>query len=164
MGYYVKADYSGYYVGDKIASTDVAVTERPYPTCSWNGSAWVYDLVVTRISVKNRYSRDMESDILLALSESSNPNNTHSMIGGGYLFADLAAYTDSSANNCPFIDGYRAITGETKANAYTSLTGYGDVAAAVYGKCIAQRRLDYADIDAATTGPDIIAITYSRPF
>jgi len=164
MGFYVKSDYSGYYEGDKRLSTDISVTVRPYPTCDWDGAAWVYDLAETRIYVKNLYSRDMEKDILLALSESSNPNNTHSMIGGGYLFADLAAYADDITNNCPFVDGYRAITGETKADAVTSLTGYGDVAAAVYGKCIAQRRLDYDAMDAAATGPAIITITYSRPF
>jgi hypothetical protein len=130
----------------------------------WTAGAWVYDLAETRIYVKNIYNRAMESDILLALSESANPNNTHSMIAGGYLFADLAAYADDITNNCPFVDGYRAITGETKADAITSLTGYGDIAAAVYGKCIAQRRLDYDDMDAAVTGPDIIAITYVRPF
>jgi hypothetical protein len=164
MGYYVRSDYSGYYEGDKEYDSDISVTERPFVTCSWDGAAWVYDLVATRKRVKNIYSRAMEEDILSALSASSNPNNTHSIIGGAYLFADLAAYADNIANNCPFIDGYRAITGETKADAVTSLTGFGDVAAQVYGKCIAQLRLDYADIDAAVTGADIIAITYVRPF
>jgi hypothetical protein len=163
MGYYIDTSLN-YYEGDRRSSTDTAVDQRPYPTMDWSGSAWVYDLARTRIYVKNIYSRAMESDILLALGESADPNNTHSMIGGGYLFADLAAYTDNAANNCPFIDGYRAITGESKAAAYASLTGYGDIAASVYGKCIAQRRLDYADMDAAATGPDIIAITYVRPF
>lgn len=164
MGYFVKSDYSGYYEGYQRDSTDIAVTQQPYNTCTWDGAAWVYDLAETRLSVKNTYTSDMENDILAALSESSNPSNTHSVIGGVFLMADLAAYADDITNNCPFIDGYRTITGETKADAVTSLTGYADVAAQVYGKCIAQQRIDYAAIDAAATGPDITAITYVRPF
>ena len=164
MGYYVTASFSGYYVGDKQLPTDIAVTERPHSVCTWDGSAWVYDLAVTRLYAKNAYSNAMQSDILFALSESSNPNNTQSIMGGAFMRSDLVAYAANPDNNCPFIDGYRSITGETKAAAYASLATFPDVAAAVYGKCIAQWRLDYAAIDAATTGPDILAITYSRPF
>ncbi len=163
MGYWLDASLN-YYEGAQRSSADTAVDQRPFPTMDWTAGAWVYDLPDTRIYVKNTYNRAMEADITSALSESSNPNNIQSIIGGAFLMADIAAYTDNAANNCPFIDGYRAISGESKAAAFASLTGYADVVAAVYGKCIAQRRADYADIDAATTGPDIRAIVYVRPF
>ena len=163
MGYWLTSGLD-YYEGDRRSSSDTAVDQRPYPTMDWSGSAWVYDLPATRIYTKNIYTRAMEADILAALSESSNPNNTQSIMGGAFMRSDLVAYAANPANNCPFIDGYRSITGETKAAAYASLATFPDVAAAVYGKCIAQWRLDYAAIDAATTGPDIIAIVYVRPF
>ncbi len=164
MGYYVKSDYSGYYVGDKRDSSDLTVTERPYPTCSWDGAAWVYDLAETRIMAKSLYTAAMTADLSSAMSTSGNPVDMMTTIGYGFMRTDLVAYGDNAANNCPFIDGYRVITGQTKADCVTSILNDADLAAALLGKVLARRDTDYDLIDAAATGPDIIAIVYVRPF
>lgn len=164
MGYYVRSDYSNYYVGDKINSTDIAVTERPYSTCAWDGAAWVYDLAATRIIAKNIYTNDMSADIALAMSESADPIDTMSIIALAFMRADVAAYADNVAQNCPFIDGYRTITGETKAACAATVATQSDLIAGVLGAVLAQRNADYALMDAAATGAAIIAVTYSRPF
>jgi len=165
MGYYVKADYSGYYEGDIIRSTDISVTQRPYYTCNWDGSAWVYDLAETRIRSKATYNSDLNNDIISLITNESNPSSF--FIGMMYLalFADAVTYTDNSANNSPFYDGYLAVSGlANKAAVNTAIKNNYDIFGGVLGRLAAQRDIDYALIDAATTGPDIVAIVYVRPF
>jgi len=164
MGYYVKSDYSGYYEGDKQTSTDVSVTQRPYPTCSWDGAAWVYDLDETRIRAKQDYTTAMTADLSTVMETGVNPVDMMTVIGYSFMRSDLVAYGDNAANNCPFIDGYRAITGATKADCVTDILNDADLAAGLLGKVLARRATDYDLIDAAATGAAIIAIVYVRPF
>jgi len=165
MAYWVSSDYSGYYIGDKQQSTDIEVTKRPYPTCYWDGSAWVYDLAETRIRSKATYNSDLNTDIISLISNESNPSSF--FIGMMYLalFADAVSYADNSANNSPFYDGYLAVSGlANKAAVNTAIKNNYDIFGGVLGRLAAQRDIDYALIDAATTGPDIVAIVYVRPF
>jgi hypothetical protein len=98
-------------------------------------------------------------------SDYENMGNTglFDTIASCMMLIDIATYTDNAANNCPFNEGFRTITGQTKANAIASLTGDADFGAGVIGKMYANKVADFADMDAAATGPDILAITYARP-
>ena len=158
------SDYSGYYEGDKRLQSDVSVTRRPYPTCSWDGAAWAYDLSATRIRAKHNYTNAMTADLYIAMDTGTNPVDIITTIGYGFMRTDLVAYGDNTANNCPFIDGYRVITGQTKSDCVTGMLNDADLAAALLGKILARRDADYDLIDAAATGQDIIAIVYVRPF
>jgi hypothetical protein len=163
MGYYIDGS-SNYYEGDKRSPSDTAVDQRPYPTMDWTAGAWVYDLAATRIMAKQVYTVAMTADLSSAIATGTNPVDMLTTIGYAFMRADLVAYADNAANNCPFIDGYRAITGDTKANCVTDILNDADLAAGLLGKVLARRATDYNLIDAAATGPDIIAIVYVRPF
>ena len=163
MGYYIDGS-SNYYEGDKRSPSDTAVDQRPYPTCDWTAGAWVYDLPATRIMTKQVYTTAMTADLASAMATGSNPVDMLTTIGYAFMRADLVAYGDNVANNCPFIDGYRVITGDTKADCVTDILNDADLASALLGKLLARRDLDYNLIDAAVTGPDITAIVYVRPF
>lgn len=163
MGYYIDGS-SNYYEGDKREPSDTAVTQRPFYTCTWDGSAWSYDLAATRKAAKNIYTTAMAVDISLAMSQSSDPIDVMSIIALAFMRADVAAYADNVAQNCPFIDGYRTITGETKAACAATVATQADLIAGVLGVVLAQRNADYALMDAAVSGPAILAIVYVRPF
>ena len=163
MGYYIDGS-SNYYEGDKRSPSDTAVDQRPYPTCDWTAGAWVYDLPATRIMTKQVYTTAMTADLASAMATGSNPVDMLTTIGYAFMRADLVAYGDNVANNCPFIDGYRVITGDTKADCVTDILNDAHLASALLGKLLARRDLDYNLIDAAVTGPDITAIVYVRPF
>lgn len=163
MGYYIDGS-SNYYEGDKRSPSDTAVDQRPYPTCDWTAGAWVYDLPATRIMTKQVYTTAMTADLASAMATGSNPVDMLTTIGYAFMRADLVAYGDNVANNCPFIDGYRVITGDTKADCVTDILNDADLASTLLGKLLARRDLDYNLIDAAVTGPDITAIVYVRPF
>lgn len=163
MGYYIDGS-SYYYEGDKRSPSDTAVDQRPYPTCDWTAGAWVYDLPATRIMTKQVYTTAMTADLASAMATGSNPVDMLTTIGYAFMRADLVAYGDNVANNCPFIDGYRVITGDTKADCVTDILNDADLAADLLGKLLARRNEDYNLIDAAVTGPDITAIVYVRPF
>jgi len=163
MGYYIDGS-SNYYEGDKRSPSDTAVDQRPYPTMDWTAGAWVYDLAATRIMAKQVYTTAMTADLASAMATGTNPVDMLTTIGYAFMRADLVAYADNAANNCPFIDGYRVITGDTKADCVTDILNDADLAAALLGKLLARRNEDYNLIDAAATGPDITAIVYVRPF
>ena len=163
MGYYIDGS-SNYYEGDKRSPSDTAVTQRPFYTCTWGGASWSYDLAATRIAAKNIYTTAMATDISLAMSESADPIDTMSIIALAFMRVDVAAYADNVAQNCPFIDGYRTITGETKAACAATVATQADLIAGVLGVVLAQRNEDYALMDAAVSGPAILAIVYVRPF
>lgn len=163
MGYYIDGS-SNYYEGDKRDPSDTAVTQRPFYTCDWDGAAWVYDLAETRIAAKNIYTRDMAKDIENAMAITSDPIDIMSIIALAFMRVDVAAYADNVAQNCPFIDGYRTITGETKAACAATVETQADLIAGVLGVVLAQRNEDYALMDAAVSGPAILAIVYVRLF
>ena len=165
MGYYVTPapDYN-YYEGDQLSSSDTAVSQRPHSTCSWDGAAWVYDLAETRIVAKQTYNSAMQEDFDIALSASSDPVLPVSIYGYLSMMTDLVSYTDNSANNVPFIDGWLAEKGSgTKADVVADITGDADFGIAALGKIMFCRKRDFALIDAAATGPDILAIVYVSP-
>lgn len=163
MGYYVKSDYSGYYEGDKRLSTDVSVTQRPYYTCSWDGAAWVYDLTATRNAAIKQWNQDCSVDFQSALAEDGLDLTFASFYLA--LFADAVSYTDNAANNTPFYDGYLVASGlANKAAVHAAIKNDWDLAAYIIGKIMAARDIAIDDINAAATGPDILAVTYSRPF
>jgi len=164
-GFWVTAapDYD-YYEGDQQSSTDIAVTQRPYFTCSWDGAAWVYDLAATQISAKQVYAIAMEDDFLSVLSAGSDPVMPTSIYGYLSMMTDLVSYTDNSANNTPFIDGWLAEKGSgTRADVVTDITGDADTGVAALGKMMFCRKRDFALIDAAATGPDALAVVYVSP-
>jgi hypothetical protein len=164
MAYWVKADYSGYYIGDQQLSTDVEVTERPYDTCTWDGAAWVYDLAATKIAAKNTYSLAMNDDFNAVLYSSSDPVTPVSIYGYLAMMTDLASYTDNTANNVPFIDGWLFEKGSgTKADVVTEITGDADIGIYALGRLMFCRKRDFALIDAAATGPDALAVVYTSP-
>ena len=164
MGYYLDGS-SNYYEGDKRASTDTEVTQRPYYTCTWNAglSAWEYDLAATRIANKRVWNKAASDDIQAAFDD----DGITLQIALLYIamFIDAVTYTDNAANNSPFYDGYLAESGlANKAAVHAAIKNDYDLAGVVFGKVFALRDADFALMDAAATGPDILAITYSRPF
>lgn len=165
MGYYVRSDYSNYYVGDQIDSTDIAVTERPYPTCDWDGAAWVYDIPETRIAAKRTYNVALETDVNDVSSLSTDYPTSFLRVLFLSMFTDAVSYTDNSANNTPFYTGYLATSGlANKAAVHAAIKNDYDFIGEIFGKLMARRNADFALIDAAATGADIIAIVYVRPF
>jgi hypothetical protein len=165
MGYWVTAapDYD-YYEGDQQSSTDIAVTERPYYTCTWDGAAWVYDLAATKSAAKMTYSIAMNDDFNAALYSSGDPVTQVCIYGYLAMITDLVSYTDNVANNVPFIDGWLAEKGSgTKADVVSDITGDADIGMASLGKIMYCRKRDFALIDAAATGPDALAVVYVSP-
>lgn len=163
MGYYVRSDYTGYYEGDRQDSSDISVTIRPYPTCTWDGAAWVYDLAETRIAAIKKWNVDCAEDFRSAIAA----DGLDLTFATFYLalFADAVSYTDNSANNTPFYDGYLVASGlANKAAVHAAIKNDWDLAAYIIGKIMAARDIAIDDINAAATGPDILAVTYSRPF
>ncbi len=163
MGYYVDSGFSGYYEGDQQLSTDISVTQRPHYTCSWDGAAWVYDLPATRIAAIKTWNQACSDDFQSALAEDG-----LDMVFTTFflaLFTDAVSYTDNSANNAPFYDGYLATSGlANKAAVHAAIKNDWDYAGYIVGQLMAARDIAIDDINAAVTGPDILAVTYSRPF
>lgn len=165
MGYYVRSDYSGYYEGDKQTDSDVAVTQRPFYTCDWDGAAWVYDLAATRIASKRTYNAALETDVNISASLSTDYPTSFMRMLFISMFTDAVSYTDNSANNTPFYTGYLATSGlANKAAVHAAIKNDYDFIGEIFGKLMARRNADFALIDAAATGADIIAIVYVRPF
>lgn len=165
MGYYI--DGSGfYYEGDIQSPTDTVVTQRPYVTCNWNAglAAWEYDLPATRIRHKNYYNTDMTNDMMAALESSSSPASVIVLVAIMALRMDGITYIDNVANTTPVYDAYEtesglANTAAVHAAVYTDF----DLILGVFGQLLALRDADFALIDAAPSGPDILAITYVSP-
>jgi len=163
MGYYVKSDYSGYYEGDQRLSTDISVTQRPYFTCSWDGAAWVYDLPATRIAAIKTWNQACSIDFQSALAEDGLDLTFTTIFIA--LFADAVSYADNVTNNTPFYDGYLATSGlANKAAVNTAIKNDWDYAGYIVGQLMAARDIAIDAINAALTGPDILAVTYARPF
>lgn len=164
MGYWLTTGLQ-YYEGDQQAATDTAVDQRPYPTMDWTAGAWVYDLAATRIRVKNIYNDALNNDIMSLFSSNTDPSSLFISVMYVALFADAVSYTDSAANNSPLYDGYLAVSGlANKAAVHAAIKNEYDIVGVSFGKLLARRDADYALIDAAATGPDIIAVVYVRPF
>jgi hypothetical protein len=166
MGYYIDGS-SNYYEGDRRSASDTEVTQRPYPTCTWNAglSTWEYDLAATRLAVKNQYNTDLNNDLMAAFAVTSDPASI--LVGLMYLAAraDSVAYTDNVANDTPYYDGYQAESGlATTADVHAAVKNDFDLTCYIFGQVMALRDADYAAIDAAVTGSDITAIVYVRPF
>ena len=164
MGYWLTAGLD-YYEGDQRALADTAVSQRPYPTCTWNSglSTWEYDLAATRIAHKRTWNIAASADIQTAFDE----DGITLQIALLYIamFIDAVTYTDNAANNSPFYDGYLAESGlANKAAVHAAIKNDYDIAGVVFGKVFALRDADFATMDAALTGPDILAVTYARPF
>ena len=167
MGYWLTLS-DVYYEGDQNELTDIAVSQRPHITCSYNRglTVWEYVLANTRAWQKAKYYADMDADLRNMINsdyENMGMTGMFECIAASMMLTDIVAYTDNAANNCPFVEGYRSITGQTKANAVAALTGNSDLGAAAIGIMYANKEADFAAIDAAATGPDILAINYVRP-
>ena len=167
MGYWLTLS-DDYYEGDQNLLTDIAVSQRPHITCAYDRgtTVWSYVLANTRLWAKALYTRDMDEDLRAMITndyENMGNSGLFDTVASALMLIDIATYTDNVANNCPFVEGYRTITGQTKANAVTSLTGDADFGVGIIGKMYANKVTDFAAMDAAGTGPDILAITYTRP-
>jgi hypothetical protein len=167
MGYWLDlSDF--YYEGDQNLPTDIAVSQRPHITCTYDRGTgvWSYVLADTREWQKAKYATDVDLDVIRMINgdrENMGYTGIFECVAAAMMLVDIATYADNVANNCPFNEGYRTITGQTKANAIASLTGNSDFGAGVLGKIYATKEADYASIDAAANGPAILAINYVRP-
>lgn len=163
MGYYINSD-GDYYEGDRVSASDTEVTQRPYHTCTWNAglSVWEYDLAETRLSAKKIWNEAASADIQESLDAEGITANISFMYLA--LFVDSVSYTDNAANNTPFYDGYLAVSGlANKAAVHAAIKNDYDLGAVALGKVMAQRDIDFDLIDAAATGPDILAVVYVSP-
>jgi len=166
MGYWLGAG-GNYWEGDRVDPTDTEVTQRPYYTCDWDAgtSTWNYNLPDTRVFVKNIWLSAMQQDVNDALAASTDPSNMFIGLCELGAFADSVTYTDNVANNTPFYDGYQAVSGlANTAAVHAAIAARYDTLGNTLGKILALRDADFALMDAAVTGPDIVAIVYVRPF
>lgn len=166
MGYWLGAA-GNYWEGDRVDPTDIEVTQRPYYTCDWDTgtSTWNYNLPDTRTFVKNIWLGAMQQDVTETLAAAADPSNMFIGMCEMAAFIDSVTYTDNVANNTPFYDGYQAVSGlANTAAVHAAMSARYNLQGEILGKILAQMDIDFALMDAAVTGPDIVAIVYVRPF
>lgn len=154
MGYYVYADYSNYYEGDKIDVSHISVPIRPHAICEWNGSAWTFPLAAAQGFQKRKAASDMQSDLLSILY--SYYSGTMEMLFMGLAMIEATAFEDDtgrSAASVSFLNGYKT------QRALASLQDAADEVQADYaaamtymGRALAQKKTLFETIDAETDG------------
>jgi hypothetical protein len=154
MSYFVKSDYSGYYIANaKDDVSDIAVTQRPHVVCEWDGAAWTYPIASARDYQKQKVADAMTTDVETILA------SNYAAIG----MIEATAFEDNtgrSSDSVAFLNGYKLQRADaTLQDAADDMQTRYALPMAVFGKALAQRGTLFDQIDAETDGET--ALTYN---
>ena len=141
MRYFVASDYSGYYEAEEPAEiTDIEVTQRPHPTCTWNGAAWVYDIDLARAYQYEKVLTAMRENYDAHISD--NNLNDICVLGIIGMCLDRISYLENngrSTDEIRFMKGYGAQLSYNMAQVAADCDAFFMLPCEVIGKMLAQR-------------------------
>jgi hypothetical protein len=155
-------------LGMDFNDTTMTIVEPPvdysngYYVYNPTTDVWDYDLATTRLFQKRKISKDASANLEAVLTPGL--DSVYDLMAWAFARQDAYNYDATPpGTDLPFYTGVMSETSATLSATHTDWDGPSGGAGQYFGVFAARKKTTVDAIDAATTGPDILAVTWT-PF